>query len=74
MPKTTYPIPGTHAETILDDVRGHDATTTHGIISRLKLNPSVVRKSLTVLVAKGRLIDRVDDKGIHHWSVKDTVL
>jgi len=70
MIKNIYPRPGTHAETIRDFVQAHDGITTNGIISGLKLNPSVVRKCLRVLVEKGALVDRPDEARNHHYSAK----
>jgi DNA-binding IclR family transcriptional regulator len=70
MAKRLYPRPGTHAESILEFVQTHDGTTTNGIIAALKLNPSVVRKCLRVLMEKGSLVDRPDASRNHHYSAK----
>jgi len=78
MPKTTtmvvYPRPGTHAETILKYVQSNDRTTTNGIISGLKMNPSIVRKCLGVLVERGMLLDEPDENQHHHYTAKTPVL
>lgn len=68
MPRPVYPRPGTHAETILEFVKANDGTTTNGIVSGLKMNPSVVRKCLSVLVERGALKDNRDANRHHHFS------
>lgn len=71
--KRVYPRPGTHADRILAYVGSNDRTTTNGIISGLKLNPSIARKCISVLVDRGLLKDRPDENGHHHYSVQATV-
>lgn len=66
----TYPRPGTRAANVYDYIASNEGTTTNGIISGLKYNPSVVRKCLTNLETKGRIADTVDGKGYHSWRVK----
>lgn len=72
--KQVYPRPGSHAETILNFVVANPGTTTNGVISGLSMNPSVVRKCLTVLLERGRIEDRPDDKQHHHYTAKDVAL
>lgn len=75
MPRETiYPRPGTHAETVLTYVQSNDGTTTNGIISGLKMNPSVVRKCLKVLSERQKVTDSMDDNGHHHFSAKTPAL
>lgn len=69
-----YPLPGTHAETIRDYVIANPNTTTNGIIEGLKMNPSVVRKCLAVLVDRGVLVDAPDDNKHHHYTAKNSKL
>lgn len=71
MPKNEiYPRPGTRAAQVLDYIFSNEGTTTNGIISGLKYNPSVVRKCLVNLLAKGRITDHVDGNGHHNWRAK----
>jgi hypothetical protein len=74
MGHTPYPRPGSHAERILQFIEANDGTTTNGVISGLKLNPSIVRKCLAVLMDRGLLIDRPDEQKHHHYSAKVRVL
>jgi hypothetical protein len=68
VPTSSYPRPGSHAERILVYVTANDGTTTNGIISGLKLNPSIVRKCLAVLMERGLLRDNPDENRHHHYS------
>lgn len=69
-----YPLPGTHAETIMKYVQEHDGTTTNGIIEGLGMNPSTVRKCLAVLVDRGVLKDAPDANKHHHYTAKNPKL
>lgn len=74
MPRDMYPLPGTHAETILNYVQENRGTTTNGVISALQMNPSVVRKCLSALIERGLVHDNKDDRGHHHYSARTPVL
>lgn len=68
--KATYPVPGSNAARILKYIQDHPETTTNGIITGMKLNPSVVRKCLGVLEEKGRIEDTRDAENHHHYTAK----
>lgn len=68
--KAIYPRPGSHADTILSFIKLNEGTTTNRIITKLGLNPSVVRKALATLVQKERILDEMDGEGNHNWRIR----
>jgi DNA-binding MarR family transcriptional regulator len=74
MKPVTYPRPGSNAERVLEYIQNHDGTTKNQIIGALKMNPSVVRGAVQMLVQKGLVTDRPDENRHHHYSAKVPVL
>lgn len=74
MAKTdTYPHPGTRAALVYDHIAQNPGVTKNGIISGLSFNPSVVKKCVENLLNKGRIADRKDDQGHHHYTVRTRI-
>lgn len=65
-----FPVPGTRTADVYHYVTSNPGVTTNAVIVALKLNPSVARKSLRSLEAKGLLEDKLDARGFHCWKVK----
>lgn len=65
---TTYPVPGTNAEKILEFVQANPTTTRYGIISKLEMNPGVVKKAMVGLIDAGLVKDVPDAQGHHHYT------
>ncbi len=66
----TYPMPGTHAERILNLIVANPGITANGIITALSMNASPARKCLTALQSRGLIVDQPDGEGNHHYSAK----
>lgn len=74
MTKTdTYPRPGTRAALVYDFIAENPGTTKNGVISGLDFNPSVVKKCIDNLVDKGRIVDKPDAQGYHHYTTKTRI-
>ena len=65
----TYPQPGSNAELVLQHIAGNPGVSVNGIIKALRLNPATVRKCLGPLVEKGLVLDQIDERQHHHFSV-----
>lgn len=65
-----YPEAGSRAETVLQDIASNPGTTKNAVITRTKLNPSVVKKCVDSLLARELISDEPDNSGNHHYSIR----
>lgn len=73
MAKKTYPLPGSRAALVYDYIAANPGTTKNGVITALGFNASVVKKCVVSLLTNGRIVDKPDEKGYHHYRVKTRV-
>ena len=65
-----YPQAGTKAERVLEFIRDNPTTSRNAIISKLELNPSVVRKAVSALLEHEVIVDEPDERGFHRYTAK----
>lgn len=64
-----YPRPGTNAERVLDHIKANPGVTTNGLITKLDMNSTIVRKCLKSLLSSGKIEDAFDKtNGFHHYT------
>lgn len=69
MATSTYPIPGTNTDRILDCIKQNPGISVSGIVKGTGLNPSPVRTYIKNLLARDLIEDAVDEQG-HHYTAK----
>lgn len=63
-----YPQADTKAELILGFIREHPGTSRNAIITGLKMNPSVVRRYVQVLIDRKLIEDDPTPEGWHRYK------